>query len=223
MIGLTSARNAAFVDGTGYYDRVVDYDAVASLPAAPTVFVDFAGNGAVLERVHRHFGDQLRHSAQVGVTHWERMAAPADLPGPAPVFFFAPDPAAQAPAGMGSGPVPAPPRRGDAALPHLEPPGCGSSSTAAPPPSSGSTAPWSTAPSTRPRATCCRCSRGPRGRTATRQRRPEGRRLESCCRAAPPGGAAHRRAATRAAATAARRGRRRRPGRWGGGRRRRRR
>jgi len=90
VVGLTSAGNAAFVDGTGYYDRVVDYDAVASLPAAPTVFVDFAGNGAVLERVHRRFGELLRHSAQVGVTHWERMAAPADLPGPAPVFFFAP-------------------------------------------------------------------------------------------------------------------------------------
>jgi uncharacterized protein DUF2855 len=90
VVGLTSARNAAFVDGTGYYDRVIDYDAVTSLPATPTVFVDFAGNGAVLERIHRHFGDHLRHSAQVGVTHWDRMAAPADLPGPAPVFFFAP-------------------------------------------------------------------------------------------------------------------------------------
>ena len=40
--------------------------------------------------MHRHFADQLRHSAQVGVTHWERMTAPADLPGPAPAFFFAP-------------------------------------------------------------------------------------------------------------------------------------
>ncbi len=89
-IGLTSARNDAFVRGTGYYDRVVDYDAVASLPNEPSVYVDFAGNGALLERVHRRFGDQLRQSSQVGVTHWERMAAPADLPGPAPAFFFAP-------------------------------------------------------------------------------------------------------------------------------------
>lgn len=90
VLGLTSAANAGFVDGTGYYDRVVGYDDVEALPAVPTVFVDFAGNGAVLERVHRHLGEQLRHSAQVGVTHWERMAAPADLPGPAPAFFFAP-------------------------------------------------------------------------------------------------------------------------------------
>lgn len=90
IIGLTSAGNSAFVDGTGYYDRVVDYGDIASLPAAPTVFVDFAGNGEVLAGVHRHLGDQLRHSAQVGVTHWERMSAPSDLPGPAPAFFFAP-------------------------------------------------------------------------------------------------------------------------------------
>lgn len=90
VIGLTSKGNADFVRGTGYYDRVVDYDAIASLPRDPTVFVDFAGNGKVLEGVHRHFADQLRHSSQVGVTHWERMNAPADLPGPAPAFFFAP-------------------------------------------------------------------------------------------------------------------------------------
>lgn len=91
VVGLTSARHIGFVRDTGYYDRVVDYDAVATLPAEPAVFVDFAGDGALLERVHRRLDDRLRHSAQVGVTHWERMAAPADLPGPAPAFFFAPD------------------------------------------------------------------------------------------------------------------------------------
>ena len=91
VLGLTSAGNAAFVRGTGYYDRVFDYGHIGELASEPTVSVDFAGNGAVLERIHRHFGDRLRYSSQVGVTHWERMSAPADLPGPAPVFFFAPD------------------------------------------------------------------------------------------------------------------------------------
>jgi hypothetical protein len=91
VIGLTSAGNAAFVRGTGYYDRVATYDEIDGLPGDPTVFVDFAGSGALLERIHRHFGDRLRYSAQVGVTHWERMSAAADLPGPTPVFFFAPD------------------------------------------------------------------------------------------------------------------------------------
>lgn len=90
VVGLTAAGNAAFVRATGYYDRVVTYDAIAGVAAEPAAFVDFAGNGALLERVHRHFGDQLRVSTQVGVTHWEHMSAPADLPGPTPAFFFAP-------------------------------------------------------------------------------------------------------------------------------------
>lgn len=90
VVGLTSARNAGFVERTRYYDRVVAYEALTTLAATPTVFVDFAGDGGVLERLHRHLGAHLRHSAQVGVTHWERLGTPADLPGPAPVFFFAP-------------------------------------------------------------------------------------------------------------------------------------
>ncbi len=91
VIGLTSAANVPFVERTGYYTTVLPYEAVESLtPEAPIVAVDFAGNGALLARVHGHFGDRLQHSAQVGVTHWERMTAPASLPGPAPVFFFAP-------------------------------------------------------------------------------------------------------------------------------------
>src|SRR5262249_53487853 len=91
---------AAFVRDTGYYDRVLDYDDVGSLADEPAVLVDFAGNGALLERVHRHLANQLRHSAQVGVTHWERMAAPTALPGPTPEFFFAP---AQRARGEGGG------------------------------------------------------------------------------------------------------------------------
>jgi len=65
----------------------------SSLPAAPAVYVDIAGDSAVRSAVHGHFGDELRHSAVVGATHWE---APGDesgeaLPGPQPEFFFAPD------------------------------------------------------------------------------------------------------------------------------------
>jgi hypothetical protein len=55
------------------------------------VFVDFAGNAAVLSGVHRHFGAGLRYSCRVGVTHWEKMGSGEDLPGPEPVLFFAPD------------------------------------------------------------------------------------------------------------------------------------
>jgi hypothetical protein len=92
VVGLTSPAHAGFVGRTGYYDAVLAYDAVGDLPPeTPTVFVDFAGNAAVLGAVHRHLGASLRYSSRVGLTHWERMGAGDDLPGPAPVFFFAPD------------------------------------------------------------------------------------------------------------------------------------
>ena len=92
VIGLTSAGNRAFVEATGYYAGVLAYDEVSKLAAdTPAVFVDFAGNGAVLNAVHTRLGGALRQSIQVGLTHWERGTPPSDLPGPTPVFFFAPD------------------------------------------------------------------------------------------------------------------------------------
>lgn len=93
VVGLTSTRNRAFVAGLGYYDRVVAYDALGTLPDdVPTAFVDMAGDGAVRDAVHRRCADQLRYSCAVGGTHWGKLApTPADLPGPAPAFFFAPD------------------------------------------------------------------------------------------------------------------------------------
>jgi hypothetical protein len=93
VIGLTSPRNAAFVQSTGYYDQVVEYPALGGLPREPgTVFVDMAGNGETLAAVHRHLADQLRHSCLVGATHWDQRASGIGaLPGPRPQFFFAPD------------------------------------------------------------------------------------------------------------------------------------
>jgi hypothetical protein len=91
-VGLTSRAHAAFVRGTRYFRTVLAYDDVGSLPVdTPTVFVDFAGNAAVVGAVHRRLGAHLAHSARVGVTHWEKMGAPEALPGPAPALFFAPD------------------------------------------------------------------------------------------------------------------------------------
>lgn len=92
VVGLTSPRSAEFVEGLGIYDRVVDYDAVASLERGPVTFVDIAGDEAVRRAVHSHFGGDLAHSMAVGVTHWEELGpSGADLPGPAPKLFFAPD------------------------------------------------------------------------------------------------------------------------------------
>jgi hypothetical protein len=92
VVGLTSAGNADFVDGVGYYDRTVVYGDVASLDASvPTVLVDMGGDPAVLTEVHEHFGESLRHSCRVGATHWDQVGPTGDLPGPAPAMFFAPD------------------------------------------------------------------------------------------------------------------------------------
>ncbi len=92
VIGLTSARNAAFVERLGCYDRVVTYENVGSLPAdTPVAIVDMAGNADLLTTLHRHFGANVKQSTLVGVTHHDRMGFPQDLPGAPPTFFFAPD------------------------------------------------------------------------------------------------------------------------------------
>lgn len=89
VIGLTSEANRAFVTRTGLYDLVMTYADIESLaPDAPVVLVDFAGNGATMERLHRHL-EGLRASHIVGDTHWQAPPATA-LPGPKPAFFFAP-------------------------------------------------------------------------------------------------------------------------------------
>ena len=96
LVGLTSAGNLAFVQGLGLYDRVLDYAEVTRLDPAPAAYVDFAGSGDLLRAIHTHFGDRMRNTALVGLTHGElaglRMT---DLPGPKPTFFFAPSHAAQ--------------------------------------------------------------------------------------------------------------------------------
>jgi NADPH:quinone reductase-like Zn-dependent oxidoreductase len=92
VVGLTSPRNKAFVEALGYYDQVALYDDLAAAPVeTPAVFVDFAGDPAVRAAVHNRFKDDLAYSCLVGITHWEARSGLDELPGPKPVFFFAPD------------------------------------------------------------------------------------------------------------------------------------
>ena len=91
VIGATSKRNHAFTHGLGCYDEVVGYGDIAAIPAGvPIVSVDMSGSGAVLESVHAHFGDRLRHSMAIGRSHHESPPAATQMPGPRPAFFFAP-------------------------------------------------------------------------------------------------------------------------------------
>ena len=92
VIGLTAAANVRFVESLGSYDRVVPYEELASLPSdVPIAIVDMAGNPQVLSALHRKFGDVVRYSCLVGITHGDGLQPPPDLPGAEPKFFFAPD------------------------------------------------------------------------------------------------------------------------------------
>jgi hypothetical protein len=94
LVGLTSAGNVGFTEGTGYYDRVLGYDDLEDLDReVKTAYLDFSGNGGLRARIHEHFGGSLLSSTVVGAADWESLTPPggnAELPGPAPELFFAP-------------------------------------------------------------------------------------------------------------------------------------
>ena len=84
--------NVAFVKSLGCYDEVVTYDRVTSLPPdAPVAYIDMAGNSALRENLHRHFGAQMKYSGRIGLTHRSTAPDEGELPGAKPTWFFAPD------------------------------------------------------------------------------------------------------------------------------------
>jgi NADPH:quinone reductase-like Zn-dependent oxidoreductase len=92
VVGLTSSRSGDFARRLGVYDAVIPYEEISELPRERSVYVDMAGDAAVRDAVHGHYGEELAHSAVVGATHHDRMGElPDGLPGPRPMFFFAPD------------------------------------------------------------------------------------------------------------------------------------
>src|SRR5262249_45679350 len=92
VVGLTSPRSIDFAQEIGVYDSVVSYEDLGSLPDTPTVYVDMAGDSELRRAVHERYGETLIHSAVVGATHHDRLGqVPDTLPGPRPIFFFAPD------------------------------------------------------------------------------------------------------------------------------------
>jgi hypothetical protein len=93
LVGLTSARNKAFTEGLGCYHRVVTYDELTALDASKrAVYVDFAGDTALRERIHRHFGESLAYDCVAGSaqnTDPHHLRVPG-LSGPEPKLYFAP-------------------------------------------------------------------------------------------------------------------------------------
>lgn len=108
-VGITSDANRDFVEDLGLYDDVITYRDIESTPTPPSVVVDMAGDAEVLATIHEHFGEALRYSCRVGATHWDRVDGAGAIPGPEPVFFFAPTQlakrSAEAPGGEGLAPI----------------------------------------------------------------------------------------------------------------------
>jgi hypothetical protein len=91
MVALTSPRNRAFVEGLSCYQRSVTYDELDTLDTGtPTLYVDFSGDDALRLKVHQHFGDALVYDCFAGSAQKAAEHNPPPLPGPAPVFYFAP-------------------------------------------------------------------------------------------------------------------------------------
>jgi hypothetical protein len=92
IVGLTSARNAAFVRGLGLYSQVTTYDEIATLPDVPTVCVDVAGDARVQCRAARPARRPAATTVTVGCrTGIRRRAAhPGGERREPTLFFFAP-------------------------------------------------------------------------------------------------------------------------------------
>lgn len=91
VLGLTSERNRAFVEETGYYDTVVTYEMIEGLDRVPTVIIDMAGNGELLARIYAHLRDNVKYGCAVGKSHYQGDAAPKPDEGAPMKMFFAPD------------------------------------------------------------------------------------------------------------------------------------
>jgi hypothetical protein len=90
LVGLTSPGRVDFVNGLGCYDAVLTYDDLDRLPAGePAVYLDMSGDLGVRRAVHEHLGDSLAYDCMVGATHRSSLLGDGEMPGPAPVMFFA--------------------------------------------------------------------------------------------------------------------------------------
>jgi hypothetical protein len=70
VVGLTSPARRAWVQELGLYDEVLGYDRLDRLDAgADVALIDFAGDWALVGRLHERLGPALRRSLLVGYTH----------------------------------------------------------------------------------------------------------------------------------------------------------
>lgn len=90
-LGLTSARQKARVEALGVYDRVAAYDDLSPLdPSRPTAIIDMAGDGGTLAALHSRLGDNMRHTSNVGATHYDARRPGEGVIRERSELFFAP-------------------------------------------------------------------------------------------------------------------------------------
>lgn len=90
LVGLTSPGNVEFCETTGYYDRVISYDELSAIGDDPFVLIDFAGNGALLDKIEKFAEDRLVRTIVVGVTHWDDRERDITATGANTEMFFLP-------------------------------------------------------------------------------------------------------------------------------------
>eukprot|EP00747_Dinoflagellata_sp_TGD_P181138 gnl/TRDRNA2_/TRDRNA2_34703_c0_seq1.p1 gnl/TRDRNA2_/TRDRNA2_34703_c0~~gnl/TRDRNA2_/TRDRNA2_34703_c0_seq1.p1 ORF type:complete len:403 (-),score=73.69 gnl/TRDRNA2_/TRDRNA2_34703_c0_seq1:50-1111(-) len=69
VVGLTSAKNVAYTQGLGVYDKVVAYEDVATLKRCRAAIFDVAGNSAVLQKLYDLLREDVVYCGMVGMTH----------------------------------------------------------------------------------------------------------------------------------------------------------
>lgn len=91
VIGVTSNKNIEIVKGLRIYDQCLTYEEVTTIDAKlPTVIVDMSGNATVLAALHRHLGDNMKFTSNVGLTHWANTKPQEGIISDRSEFFFAP-------------------------------------------------------------------------------------------------------------------------------------
>lgn len=94
LTGLTSARNKAFVESTGFYTNVISYDELEQIPAlSPTLYADFLGDPALRPKLESILNDAFAGTVAIGATAWDAERAPIPSVGEQHAsveMFFAP-------------------------------------------------------------------------------------------------------------------------------------
>lgn len=90
-VGMTSATNRERVAALGLYDSVMAYEDLPAIDSdEPSTIVDMSGNGGMLSELHRHLGDNMRFTSNVGLTHYDAGQMGPDFIHERSSMFFAP-------------------------------------------------------------------------------------------------------------------------------------